>query len=82
MAVIAPARTPVPIINKPNAEMIKVFKRPDVQARLTEMGAEYLGSTPQAELNKQLANDVRGWGEVGGRRRGRAGGGKIVSTTR
>ena len=40
--------------------MIKVFKRPDVQTRLTEMGAEYLGSTPQA-LSTQLANDVRGW---------------------
>jgi tripartite-type tricarboxylate transporter receptor subunit TctC len=40
--------------------MIKVFKRPDVQTRLTEIGAEYLGSTPQ-ELNKQLANDVRIW---------------------
>jgi tripartite-type tricarboxylate transporter receptor subunit TctC len=40
--------------------MVKVFKRPDVQKRLTEMGAEYVGSTPQA-LSKQLANDVRTW---------------------
>jgi tripartite-type tricarboxylate transporter receptor subunit TctC len=58
--VIAPARTPAPIINKLNVEMVKVFKRPDVQKRLTEMGAEYVGSSPQ-ELNKQLANDVRTW---------------------
>lgn len=58
--VIAPAGTPAPIVSKLNAEMVKVFKRPDVQKRLTEMGAEYLGSTPQA-LNKQLANDVRIW---------------------
>jgi tripartite-type tricarboxylate transporter receptor subunit TctC len=58
--VIAPAATPAPIINKLNVEMVKVFKRPDVQTRLTEMGAEYLGSSPQA-LSKQLANDVRTW---------------------
>jgi len=58
--VIVPAATPVPIVNKLNAEMVKVFKRPDVQKRLTEMGAEYVGSSPQ-ELSKQLANDVRTW---------------------
>ena len=58
--VIAPAATPPAIVNKLNAEMVKVFKRPDVQTRLTEMGAEYVGSSPQA-LSKQLANDVRGW---------------------
>lgn len=58
--VIVPARTPAPIIKKLNGEMVKVFKRPDVLKRLTEMGAEYVGSTPQ-ELDKQLSNDVRTW---------------------
>ena len=58
--VIMPAKTPAPIVDKLNAEMVKVFKRPEVQKRLTEIGAEYVGSSPQ-ELNKQLANDVRTW---------------------
>jgi tripartite-type tricarboxylate transporter receptor subunit TctC len=58
--VIAPAATPAAIVNKLNAEMVKAFKRPDVQKRLTEMGAEYVGSSPQAQ-SKQLANDVRTW---------------------
>jgi tripartite-type tricarboxylate transporter receptor subunit TctC len=58
--VIVPAATPAPIVNKLNAEMVKVFRRPDVQTRLTEMGAEYVGSSPQ-ELSKQLAHDVRTW---------------------
>ena len=58
--VIVPAATPAPIVSKLNAEMVKVFKRPDVQKRLTEMGAEFVGSSPQA-LSKQLANDVRTW---------------------
>lgn len=58
--VIVPAATPAPIVDRLNAEMVKVFKRPDVQKRLTEMGAEYVGSSPQ-ELSRQLANDVRTW---------------------
>jgi len=58
--VIVPTATSPAIVNKLNAEMVKVFKRPDVQTRLTEMGAEFVGSSPQ-ELSKQLANDVRTW---------------------
>jgi tripartite-type tricarboxylate transporter receptor subunit TctC len=58
--VIVPAATPAAIVRKLNAEMVKVFKRPDVQKRLTDMGAEYVGSSPQ-EHSKQLANDVRTW---------------------
>jgi len=58
--VVAPSATPTAIVNKLNAEMVKVFKRPDVQTRLTQMGAEFVGSTPQA-CSTQLANDVRLW---------------------
>ena len=58
--VIAPAATPAAIVNKLNDHMGKAFKRPDVQKGLVEMGAEYVGSTPQAH-SKQLANDVRIW---------------------
>ncbi len=58
--VIAPAATPAPIVNKLNAEMVRVFKRPDVQTRLTDMGADFVGSSPQA-LSKQLASDVKTW---------------------
>lgn len=58
--VIVPAATPAPIVDKLNAEMVKVFRRPDVQKRLTEMGAEYVGSTPD-ELSRQIANDVKTW---------------------
>jgi tripartite-type tricarboxylate transporter receptor subunit TctC len=56
--VIAPAATPAPIVNKLNAEMVKVFRRPDVQTRLTEMGAEFVGSSPQA-LSEQLVVDEK-----------------------
>ena len=58
--VIVPAKTPAAIVNRLNAEMVKIFQRPDVQKRLTDMGADYVGSTPQ-EHSRQLANDVRTW---------------------
>ena len=58
--VIMPAGAPAAIVNRLNTEMVKVFRRPDVQKRLTDMGAEYVGSSPQ-EHGKQLANDVRLW---------------------
>lgn len=60
---VAPLKTPPDIINKLNAEMIKIFRRADVQARLTEMGAEPAGSTPK-ELAVQIASDVKTWAKV------------------
>ena len=60
---IAPLKVPEPIIGKLNAEMIKIFRRPDVRAQLADMGAEPAGSTPQ-ELATQIASDVKTWAKV------------------
>ena len=60
---LAPARTPQAIVDKLNAEMVKIFRRPDVQTRLSEMGAELAGSSPK-ELAAQIASDVKTWTAV------------------
>jgi tripartite-type tricarboxylate transporter receptor subunit TctC len=60
---LAPARTPQAIVDKLNAEMVKIFRRPDVQKRLSEMGAELAGSSPK-ELAAQIASDVKTWTAV------------------
>jgi len=60
---LAPARTPPAIVDKLNAEMVKIFRRPDVQTRLSEMGAELAGSSPK-ELAAQIASDVKTWTAV------------------
>ncbi|WP_291986178.1 tripartite tricarboxylate transporter substrate binding protein [Luteitalea sp.] len=60
---VAPLKTPPAIVEKLNAEMVKIIRRPDVQTRLTEMGAEAAGSTPR-ELATQIANDVKTWAKV------------------
>ena len=60
---LAPARTPRAIVDKLNAEMVRIFRQPEVQARLTDLGAEFVGSSP-AELAVQLAADVKNWAKV------------------
>lgn len=60
---IAPARTPKPIVDKLNAEMLKIIKKPEVQTRLNEMGAEPAGSSP-AELTAQIAADIKTWARM------------------
>lgn len=61
--VVAPLKVPKPIIAKLNSEMVKIYKRPDVGARLAEMGTEPAGSTPE-ELARQIVNDVKTWSKV------------------
>lgn len=60
---LAPARTPRAVVDKLNAEMVKIFRKPEVQARLSEMGAESAGSSPK-ELAAQIASDVKTWAKV------------------
>lgn len=60
---LAPARTPPAIVDKLNAEMVRIFRTPDVQKRLSEMGAELAGSSPR-ELAAQIASDVKTWAAV------------------
>jgi tripartite-type tricarboxylate transporter receptor subunit TctC len=55
--VFAPAKTPKDIIDRLNKEIIAAVRHPDVVKRLTELGAEGVGSTPAAQdamLRKQM----------------------------
>ncbi|MET0858324.1 MAG: tripartite tricarboxylate transporter substrate binding protein, partial [Telluria sp.] len=45
-AVFVPAKTPKPIVDRLNAELVKALKETDVRARFTQIGAEPVGSTP------------------------------------
>jgi tripartite-type tricarboxylate transporter receptor subunit TctC len=60
---VAPLKTPAPIVDRLHAEMVKIIRRPDVLARLAEMGAEAAGTTPR-ETSMQIANDVKTWARV------------------
>ena len=53
----APAKTPPAVVAAIQAEMAKAARDPDVKRRLTEVGAEVMGSTPE-ELGKVLRDQV------------------------
>jgi len=44
---VAPARTPREIISKLNGEVVKILKTPEFQEKITGLGAEPVGSTPE-----------------------------------
>jgi tripartite-type tricarboxylate transporter receptor subunit TctC len=44
---LAPAGTPVPVVQRLNAEFVKVLKTPESAERLTPQGIDIVGSTPE-----------------------------------
>ena len=62
-AVLGPAGTPKPIVDKLNQLSIAVVSSPEVQARLTAMGLEVEPLTP-AQLLAKIATEYERWGKV------------------
>lgn len=63
-AVFAPAGTPKPIIDKLNAEMVKIAKDPAVNKQLTEtLGIDLKLSSPE-ELQKWTVTEMDRWAKV------------------
>ena len=54
---LAPAKTPRPVIDKLNREITQVLAQPAIQQRLLAMGAEAAPTTP-AEFDKLIAEQV------------------------
>ena len=59
----APATTPKPIVNRLNAEFVKALKLPDVRERLSSLGFEIAGSTPDYYAN-YIKSEIRKWAKV------------------
>jgi tripartite-type tricarboxylate transporter receptor subunit TctC len=62
-AMFAPANTPRAVIDKLNAEVLRVFKLPEVQDRLTTLGLDPVLSTPD-ELARYQATEIAKWAKV------------------
>ena len=60
---LAPADTPAPVIAKLNAEIGAAMRHPQVEKRLTDVGAELSPGTPE-EFARFLAADVERWAAV------------------
>jgi len=60
---LAPAGTPAAVVNRLNAEILRVLAQPDVRERLTAQGIEIVTSTPQ-ELAAIIKRDAEIWAKV------------------
>jgi tripartite-type tricarboxylate transporter receptor subunit TctC len=59
----APAKTPRDVVNKLNAESLKVMKTPEFQAVLRDTGSDYVGDTPENFARFIQAEQVK-WAKV------------------
>ena len=63
LGLMAPAGTPKPVIDKLNAAVNEVVKRPDIVKLWTDQGAVPMSMTPE-EFDKFLRGDIVKWAEV------------------
>ena len=61
--VLAPAATPRDIILKINQELNKVLQMPEIRTRLTELGFNVVGGTPE-EYSKYIRDSIVNWRRV------------------
>ncbi len=62
-ALLAPAGTPQPIIDKVRAESLKVLADPELKTRFANLGLDTVGSTPE-ETQAAIAADIPKWAKV------------------
>ena len=61
--VMAPARTPAPVMARLQVALAEALAQPSVRERLTGDGAEVVASTPQ-DARRFLDDEIRRWGAV------------------
>lgn len=61
--VLAPAKTPKPIISRLHADIVKVLKQSDVEKKLEAIGFEIVGSTPE-QFAAYIKSEIRKWEKV------------------
>ena len=61
--VFAPAGTPPEIVKRLNAEIVRILNLPDVREKLTGLGAEPVGNSPE-EFSAMVKTEVVKWADV------------------
>jgi len=62
-AMLAPARTPRPVVERINGEVVRILRQPEVDGRLTAMGIEIVGSSPD-DLARHIRAETPKWARV------------------
>jgi tripartite-type tricarboxylate transporter receptor subunit TctC len=60
---VAPARTPPRVVDQLSKENARILKLPDVHKRISDLGAETVGSTPQ-EFAAFIQSEIGKWRKV------------------
>jgi tripartite-type tricarboxylate transporter receptor subunit TctC len=63
VALVAPAKTPAPVLAKLRAEVAKVIASKEIISRIHELGSE-VGTANEAEVRAFLAAETKKWAEV------------------
>lgn len=63
IGIAAPAKTPPAILDKLNAEMVKIINQPDVQERLATLAFTPVGDT-RAEFAAYIKSEIAKWGKA------------------
>ena len=63
LGLLAPAGTPMPIVEKLNRELNAILDEPETQKRLLAMGAEILKGTPD-EFSAHMRSEYAKWGKL------------------
>jgi tripartite-type tricarboxylate transporter receptor subunit TctC len=61
--VLAPAHTPRPIIDRLNAELVKILQQPDVKEQLLQQGAFAISTTPE-QTAERIRKEISMWAKV------------------
>jgi tripartite-type tricarboxylate transporter receptor subunit TctC len=61
--VVAPAGTPLAIVRKLHFEIAKVLAMPELHAKLTDLGIEVIGNTPE-EFGAAIQSEIPKWAKV------------------
>jgi tripartite-type tricarboxylate transporter receptor subunit TctC len=61
--VAAPAKTPRPIVDRLNREIVRALATPELRERIVGMGADPVGNTPE-EYTRFVQNEIVKWGKV------------------
>ncbi len=61
--VLAPAGTPKNVVNRLNAELVKIMHSPELKERLAATGTDPLTSTPE-EFAAYIKREIAKWGDV------------------
>lgn len=63
VGLLVPARTPPAIITRLNGEIVRIFRQPDVEERLSAQGGEAETNTP-AQFAAHIRAEIRKWSQV------------------